>query len=114
MLTALGEADDRVRGFDSGADIYLVKHSSLREIEATVNSLLRRLQDPQPAAGRQPDLWLLSRSRSAEHTSELQSLMRISYAVVCSKKTLQRVRVRRTGGIGRAPAGMPASAETPR
>ncbi|MFC3676937.1 response regulator transcription factor [Ferrovibrio xuzhouensis] len=62
MLTALGEADDRVRGFDSGADIYLVKHSTLREIEATVNSLLRRLQDPQPAAGRQPDLWLLSRS----------------------------------------------------
>src|SRR3546814_6773346 len=25
--------------------------------------------------------------RSEEHTSELQSLMRISYAVVCSKKT---------------------------
>lgn len=62
MLTALGEADDRVRGFDSGADIYLVKHSSLREIEATVKSLLRRLQDPRPVAGRQPDLWLLNRS----------------------------------------------------
>src|SRR3546814_13537122 len=27
------------------------------------------------------------RSRSAEHTSELQSLMRISYAVFCLKKT---------------------------
>lgn len=62
MLTALNEADDRVRGFDSGADIYLVKHSSLREIEATVNSLLRRLRDPNPAAGQQPDCWLLSRS----------------------------------------------------
>jgi DNA-binding response OmpR family regulator len=62
MLTALGEADDRVRGFDSGADIYLVKHSTLREIEATVNSLLRRLRDPNPVAGRKPDMWLLSRS----------------------------------------------------
>src|SRR3546814_5603731 len=28
----------------------------------------------------------LSRSRSEEHTSELQSLMRISYAVFCLKK----------------------------
>src|SRR3546814_8112404 len=30
--------------------------------------------------------WPLSRSRSEEHTSELQSLMRISYAVFCLKK----------------------------
>src|SRR3546814_1224061 len=29
---------------------------------------------------------LLGRSRSEEHTSELQSLMRISYAVFCLKK----------------------------
>src|SRR3546814_1480269 len=34
-----------------------------------------------PAAGRQ--------SRSEEHTSELQSLMRISYAVFCLKKKTQ-------------------------
>src|SRR3546814_7356190 len=31
----------------------------------------------------------LSRMRSEEHTSELQSLMRISYAVFCLKKTKQ-------------------------
>src|SRR3546814_6298908 len=31
-------------------------------------------------------LGLLRRSRSEEHTSELQSLMRISYAVFCLKK----------------------------
>src|SRR3546814_4901401 len=30
--------------------------------------------------------WLLPRIRSEEHTSELQSLMRISYAVFCLKK----------------------------
>src|SRR3546814_2628233 len=29
----------------------------------------------------------VSRGRSEEHTSELQSLMRISYAVLCLKKT---------------------------
>src|SRR3546814_3396927 len=30
--------------------------------------------------------WAASQSRSEEHTSELQSLMRISYAVFCLKK----------------------------
>src|SRR3546814_1437391 len=30
--------------------------------------------------------WRLLRARSEEHTSELQSLMRISYAVFCLKK----------------------------
>src|SRR3546814_4624668 len=30
--------------------------------------------------------WLMRRPRSEEHTSELQSLMRISYAVFCSTK----------------------------
>src|SRR3546814_8936927 len=31
--------------------------------------------------------WVLHLRRSEEHTSELQSLMRISYAVFCLKKT---------------------------
>src|SRR3546814_6586355 len=43
-----------------------------------------------PHAGRRldwaPGQFLKSRERSAEHTSELQSLMRISYAVFCLKK----------------------------
>src|SRR3546814_3930257 len=33
----------------------------------------------------------LTRSRSEEHTSELQSLMRISYAVFCLKKKKQEI-----------------------
>lgn len=45
MLTALGDSEDRIRGFESGADIYLVKHTTLREIEAAVRSLLRRTAD---------------------------------------------------------------------
>lgn len=55
MLTALGDSNDCIRGYDSGADIYLVKHSTLREIEAAINSLLRRTgrrrQPPAPQAG---------------------------------------------------------------
>lgn len=43
MLTGLATPDDRVDGLDSGADAYLVKHATLREIEATVRSVMRRL-----------------------------------------------------------------------
>src|SRR3546814_7302937 len=39
--------------------------------------------------GREFDLTVLA-GRSEEHTSELQSLMRISYAVFCLKKTIQK------------------------
>src|SRR3546814_7051697 len=35
---------------------------------------------------RTPDFQFVERVRSEEHTSELQSLMRISYAVFCLKK----------------------------
>ncbi|HVH48778.1 MAG TPA: response regulator transcription factor [Sphingomicrobium sp.] len=62
MLTAFGDSADRVRGFDSGADIYLVKHSTLREVEAAIRSLLRRTATlPEPAdsgKGR----WVLDRA----------------------------------------------------
>src|SRR3546814_2491048 len=40
----------------------------------------------QPAIGRGDACARLDRARSEEHTSELQSLMRISYAVFCLKK----------------------------
>src|SRR3546814_7898938 len=39
---------------------------------------------PWPVPAVAPDAW--QRLRSEEHTSELQSLMRISYAVFCLKK----------------------------
>src|SRR3546814_5317494 len=51
----------------------------------------RRHADEEDLAGRLPHLRRLLRApglegRSEEHTSELQSLMRISYAVFCLKK----------------------------
>src|SRR3546814_4326915 len=36
------------------------------------------------------ELLVISQDRSEEHTSELQSLMRISYAVFCLKNTTSR------------------------
>ena len=46
MLTALGEEDDRVRGFELGADDYVVKPFSPRELVARVKAILRRRQTP--------------------------------------------------------------------
>ncbi|WGF87495.1 response regulator transcription factor [Marinivivus vitaminiproducens] len=59
MLTALGDSDDRIRGFESGADIYLVKHSTLREIEAAVRSLMRRMGSERGTAAKGDDHWVL-------------------------------------------------------
>lgn len=42
MLTALGTTDDKIEGFDAGADDYLVKPFDLRELLARVKVLLRR------------------------------------------------------------------------
>lgn len=44
MLTALGETDDRVTGFDSGADDYLPKPFAGRELVSRVRALLRRTE----------------------------------------------------------------------
>src|SRR6185295_6329523 len=42
MLTARAAIDDRVTGFDAGADDYLTKPFSFRELLARIRALLRR------------------------------------------------------------------------
>ncbi len=48
MLTARGEEADRVLGLDLGADDYVTKPFSIRELLARVRALLRR-SEPKPA-----------------------------------------------------------------
>ena len=45
MLTARDTISDKVAGFDSGADDYLVKPFSLVELESRIKALIRRHQD---------------------------------------------------------------------
>ena len=42
MLTALGTTDDKVEGFDAGADDYLVKPFEMRELLVRIRALLKR------------------------------------------------------------------------
>ncbi len=42
MLTALGTTDDKVEGFDAGADDYLVKPFDFRELQVRIRALLKR------------------------------------------------------------------------
>src|SRR3546814_1135471 len=71
-------------------------HPSPRSARTTASSWVKpsEISAPGSGAGRAPVLgnWTMIgrssgvRARSEEHTSELQSLMRISYAVFCLKK----------------------------
>lgn len=45
MLTALGSTDDVVKGFDSGADDYLVKPFEFKELMARIKALTRRTNE---------------------------------------------------------------------
>lgn len=44
MLTALDDSQDRIRGLELGADDYLVKPFTYKELEAHVRAMLRRVQ----------------------------------------------------------------------
>ncbi|MEA3277828.1 MAG: phosphate regulon transcriptional regulator PhoB [Pseudomonadota bacterium] len=49
MVSARGEEEDRVKGLDTGADDYIAKPFSPREMVARVNAVLRRTKPEEPA-----------------------------------------------------------------
>jgi two-component system, OmpR family, response regulator RegX3 len=51
MLTARGEEADRVVGLELGADDYVVKPFSAREVIARIRAVLRRANAPEPEQG---------------------------------------------------------------
>src|SRR3546814_7555471 len=62
-----------------------LKRGVVVDIESTVQSIQRAVEEAELMAGCEIRSVYAS-IRSEEHTSELQSLMRISYAVFCLKK----------------------------
>lgn len=45
MLTAKGEENDKIKGLDIGADDYMTKPFSIRELLARMKAVLRRIED---------------------------------------------------------------------
>jgi DNA-binding response OmpR family regulator len=52
MLTALGTTDDKLSGFDAGANDYLVKPFEFRELLARVKVLIRTAEQPREAGNK--------------------------------------------------------------
>src|SRR3546814_6423435 len=77
FLTSKDDELDEALGLAMGADDYIAKPFSQRLLIARIRAVLRRAEMRATPVD----------ERSEEHTSELQSLMRISYAVFCLKKT---------------------------
>jgi two-component system response regulator MprA len=81
MLTARDSVDDRVAGLDAGADDYLVKPFALRELQARLRALLRRVDGPTDEL-RFGDLRLEPATRDVWRGERRLELSRTEYALL--------------------------------
>src|SRR3546814_8465244 len=85
IFAGVGAVDARIRAHD-GADVrFLDRGLRSRQMDLALRAFVDDDVD-QYARAEQAGEW----RRSEEHTSELQSLMRITYAVFCLKKKKQK------------------------
>lgn len=87
MLTALSRTDDKVSGFNAGADDYLTKPFELQELYVRVRALLRRSGKASPASTLPEilhvgDLTLIPESREAKIIDKVVRLTPIEFEVL--------------------------------
>lgn len=86
MLTARGEETDRIVGLEVGADDYVVKPFSARELVARIRAVLRRARQPEPPAGDDPleigDLRLDPARHEVTHTGSPVELTRKEFELL--------------------------------
>ncbi len=102
MLTALGDEPDRIVGLEMGADDYLPKHFSSRELLARLRAVLRRslvtaqLNEPaQSPAIHVGELWMEMEARTAALGDKPLSLTPVEFELLASlARSAGRVRTR--------------------
>ena len=82
MLTARATIDDRLTGFDAGADDYLTKPFSFRELTARIRALLRRDAQLRPDVFEIDDLIVDSASHRVSRGSHNVQLTAKEYALL--------------------------------
>lgn len=79
LLTARGDAKDKVMGLDSGADDYLAKPFSFDELFARIRALLRRSPQAVPITLRLGDLSMNTVTREVRRNNKLITLTAREY-----------------------------------
>jgi two-component system response regulator MprA len=82
MLTARDAVDDRVAGLDAGADDYLSKPFSLRELMARLRALMRRTEVAEEPALRFEDLTLNRQTREVHRGEREVELTRTEFSLL--------------------------------
>ena len=115
MLTAKGEEVDKIVGLELGADDYVVKPFSPRELVLRIKAILRRYGAPEPNA---PKLWERGRPQDRLRSAPDRNRRRTglphrppsSSCSPCSSPGRARSRPATTSWI---PSGIPTSRATP-
>ncbi|MBI2810538.1 MAG: response regulator transcription factor, partial [Candidatus Melainabacteria bacterium] len=82
MLTGRGDEQNRVEGLDTGADDYLVKPFSIRELIARITALLRRPNTFRPTALQVGDIVLDLGTREVTKNGKTIDLRPIDFALL--------------------------------
>ncbi|MBQ7450113.1 response regulator transcription factor [bacterium] len=87
MLTALGQLDDKVKGFDIGVDDYLVKPFEIEELKVRIRALLKRTHRTLESLSSKElltigDITLLPESYSVDIKGKIAKLTPIEYDII--------------------------------
>lgn len=101
LLTALGTTDDKVEGFDAGADDYLVKPFDFRELMVRIRAVMnRKIGNPlsQPVILKYADLELNNQTKTVSRSGKdinltPKELKLLQYMMQNSERVLSRTEI---------------------